>query len=205
MSKVKSKKHSTFIDMTAMSDVTVLLLTFFMLTATFLPKEPVQVMTPASVVEIKIPEANLLTILVKDDGLVYLNLDRQSIKRDVLASVGNDLGVQFSDKQVTSFVNQAIIGVPFNELSSFLNMPMLDQDAYLKTNGIPTDSTNNQLKRWIQYTVAAYGGSDNFKIAIKADRATGYAKVSNVISTLQDLKLNRFNLITTLKGMPEGF
>jgi len=190
-----------------MSDVTVLLLTFFMLTATFLPKEPVQVMTPASVVEIKIPEANLLTILVKDDGLVYLNLDRQSIKRDVLASVGNDLGVQFSDKQVTSFVNQAIIGVPFNELSSFLDMPMLDQDAYLKTTGIPTDdsTSNNQLKRWIQYTVAAYGGGDNFKIAIKADRATGYAKVSNVISTLQDLKLNRFNLITTLKGMPEGF
>jgi biopolymer transport protein ExbD len=62
MSKVKSKKHSTFIDMTAMSDVTVLLLTFFMLTATFLPKEPIQVLTPASVIEVKIPDANLLTI-----------------------------------------------------------------------------------------------------------------------------------------------
>ena len=32
-----------FIDMTAMSDVTVLLLTFFMLTANFVKKEPVQV------------------------------------------------------------------------------------------------------------------------------------------------------------------
>ena len=31
----KIKKKSTFIDMTAMSDVTVLLLTFFMLTSTF--------------------------------------------------------------------------------------------------------------------------------------------------------------------------
>ena len=30
MAKVKVKKQSTFIDMTAMSDVTVLLLTFFM-------------------------------------------------------------------------------------------------------------------------------------------------------------------------------
>ena len=38
MGKTKVKKQSTFIDMTAMSDVTVLLLTFFMLTATFLPK-----------------------------------------------------------------------------------------------------------------------------------------------------------------------
>ena len=53
-----------FIDMTAMSDVTVLLLTFFMLTSTFVKKEPVQVFTPASVSEIKIPETNILQILV---------------------------------------------------------------------------------------------------------------------------------------------
>ncbi|MBR6750572.1 MAG: biopolymer transporter ExbD, partial [Bacteroidaceae bacterium] len=35
MAKVKVKRKSTLIDMTAMSDVTVLLLTFFMLTSTF--------------------------------------------------------------------------------------------------------------------------------------------------------------------------
>ena len=49
MGRAKIKKKSTFIDMTAMSDVTVLLLTFFMLTSTFVKKEPVQVTTPASV------------------------------------------------------------------------------------------------------------------------------------------------------------
>ena len=43
MGRAKIKKKSTFIDMTAMSDVTVLLLTFFMLTSTFVKKEPVQV------------------------------------------------------------------------------------------------------------------------------------------------------------------
>ena len=48
MGRAKIKKKSTFIDMTAMSDVTVLLLTFFMLTSTFVKKEPVQVTTPAS-------------------------------------------------------------------------------------------------------------------------------------------------------------
>ena len=59
MGRAKIKKKSTFIDMTAMSDVTVLLLTFFMLTSTFVKKEPVQVFTPASVSEIKIPETNI--------------------------------------------------------------------------------------------------------------------------------------------------
>jgi biopolymer transport protein ExbD len=43
MGRAKIKKKDTFIDMTAMSDVTVLLLTFFMLTSTFVKKEPVQV------------------------------------------------------------------------------------------------------------------------------------------------------------------
>lgn len=64
MGRAKIKKKSMFIDMTAMSDVTVLLLTFFMLTSTFVKKEPVQVFTPASVSEIKIPETNILQILV---------------------------------------------------------------------------------------------------------------------------------------------
>lgn len=202
MSKVKPKKHNTFIDMTAMSDVTVLLLTFFMLTATFLPKEPIQVITPASVVDIKIPEANLLTILVRTDGMVYLNLDRPNDKKAVLEMLGKDLGTTFTDKQMLSFINQVTIGVPFNEMSSFLDQPMLEQDHILKTAGIPTDSSNNQLKRWIQYAVAA---NEDIKIAIKADRSTAYPKISNVITTLQELKQNRFNLVTTLEGMPEGF
>ena len=66
-----------FIDMTAMSDVTVLLLTFFMLTSTFVKKEPVQVFTPASVSEIKIPETNILQILVDPQGKIFMSLDKQ--------------------------------------------------------------------------------------------------------------------------------
>ena len=203
MSKIKPKKQDTFIDMTAMSDVTVLLLTFFMLTATFLPKEPIMVLTPSSVVDIKIPEANLMTILIKPDGLAYVNLDRQNDKLAVLDLVSKEYNMTFTNRQVESFVKiQPIIGVPINQLSAFLNMPMLEQDQYLKTTGIPTDSINNQLSDWIQRAVSV---NKDLKIAIKADRSTPYPKVSNVISTLQTLKQNRFNLITTLEGMPEGF
>ena len=202
MSKVKPKKQSTFIDMTAMSDVTVLLLTFFMLTATFLPKEPIQVITPASVVDIKIPESNLMTILIKPNGLAYINLDRQNDRRAVLDLVAKDLGTTFTDKQTVSFINQPSIGVPFNQLPAFLDLDMLEQDQILKTTGIPTDSTDNQLKRWIQLTRSA---NKDIKIALKADRSTPYTKVNNVISTLQDLRENRFHLITTLEGMPDGF
>lgn len=70
--------------MTAMSDVTVLLLTFFMLTSTFVKKEPVQVFTPASVSEIKIPETNILQILVDPQGKIFMSLDKQPDMKAVL-------------------------------------------------------------------------------------------------------------------------
>ena len=61
MGKVKIKKSDIWIDMTPMSDVMTLLLTFFMLTSTFVKNEPVKVNTPGSVSEIKVPENGVLT------------------------------------------------------------------------------------------------------------------------------------------------
>ncbi len=74
MGKVKIKRKSTLIDMTAMSDVTVLLLTFFMLTSTFVKKETVQVQTPSSVQDAPVPNSNYATILVSPQGEVSLSV-----------------------------------------------------------------------------------------------------------------------------------
>ncbi|PXV68883.1 biopolymer transport protein ExbD/TolR [Dysgonomonas alginatilytica] len=204
MSKVKVKKQDTFIDMTAMSDVTVLLLTFFMLTANFIPKEPIQVMTPASVSEVKIPEYDVMTILIDPQGQVFMNLDRPDDKRKVLESIGKQYNLTFTPKQILSFVNQTHIGVPISRLQSFLDLPLDEQDEVIKKFGIPTDtiiSPNNQLAVWV---TTATEINENLTIAIKADQSTPYALVKNVMSTLQDLKKNRYSLITTLKTMPAG-
>ncbi|MDH6354001.1 biopolymer transport protein ExbD [Dysgonomonas sp. PH5-45] len=212
MSKVKVKKQSTFIDMTAMSDVTVLLLTFFMLTATFLPKEPVQVITPASVSETKIPEANVMTILIDPKGRVFLNLNDPEHKEEVLKNIGKDYNLNFTKKQMDSFYNLTSIGVPIKSLvgsdgkPGFLDLTMIQQDEILKNSpGVPTDtilSANNQLAVWVK---AARNVNENLQLAIKADQGTPYLTVKNVFSTLQDLKENRYSLVTTLRGMPEGY
>jgi len=203
MSKVKGKKHSTFIDMTAMSDVTVLLLTFFMLTANFIPKEPVQVITPGSVSERKIPEANIMTILVDPTGRVFLFLDRPNDKLAVLENIGKDYNITFTEKQKLSFLNQPSIGLPISKLQRFLDLDVEDQDAYLKqSEGIPTDSTNNQFREWVRNATSV---NKDLSIAIKADQTTPYPKIKGVINTLRELKLNRYNLITTLKGASDGF
>ncbi|WP_099463549.1 ExbD/TolR family protein [Parabacteroides provencensis] len=201
MAKLQIKRKSTFIDMTAMSDVTVLLLTFFMLTSTFIKKEPVMVSTPGSVSEIKIPETNILSILVDPDGKVFMSLDKQEDKANVLKLLGEDYGIRFTDKEMYSFSLLPSFGVPVETMQQFLNLAPDDQDRVLKDYGIPTDSINNQFKQWVRH---AREVNPDLVIAIKADQNTPYPKIKNIMNTLQDLRENRYNLITTLKQIPDN-
>ncbi len=196
MGRAKIKKKSTFIDMTAMSDVTVLLLTFFMLTSTFVKKEPVQVFTPASVLEIKIPETNILQILVDPQGKIFMSLDKQPDMKAVLEKMGEEYGVDFTPEQEKKFVTASTFGVPMRSMQKFLDLPTEQQDKLLKNEGIPCDSTDNQFKSWVRN---ARQVNPDLRIAIKADASTPYAVIKNVMSSLQDLRENRYNLITSLK------
>ncbi|MCD8253167.1 MAG: biopolymer transporter ExbD [Phocaeicola dorei] len=196
MGRAKIKKKSTFIDMTAMSDVTVLLLTFFMLTSTFVKKEPVQVFTPASVSEIKIPETNILQILVDPQGKIFMSLDKQPDMKAVLEKTGEEYGVDFTPEQEKKFVTASTFGVPMRSMQKFLDLPTEQQDKLLKNEGIPCDSTDNQFKSWVRN---ARQVNPDLRIAIKADASTPYAVIKNVMSSLQDLRENRYNLITSLK------
>mgnify|MGYP000828208407 FL=1 len=196
MGRAKIKKKSTFIDMTAMSDVTVLLLTFFMLTSTFVKKEPVQVFTPASVSEIKIPETNILQILVDPQGKIFMSLDKQPDMKAVLEKMGEEYGVDFTPEQEKKFVTASTFGVPMRSMQKFLDLPTEQQDKLLKNEGIPCDSTDNQFKSWVRNARTA---NADLRIAIKADATTPYSVIKNVMNSLQDLRENRYNLITSLK------
>ena len=201
MGKAKIKKKSTFIDMTAMSDVTVLLLTFFMLTSTFVKKEPVQVTTPASVSEIKIPEKNILSILVDPDGKIFMSMDKKSDLKAVLEKMGEEYGVTFTPEQEKTFALSSTFGVPMKSMKTFLDLPSEKQDAILKNEGIPCDSIDNQFKAWVRNARAV---NSDLRIAIKADQATPYAVIKKVMNSLQDLRENRYNLITSLKTTSEN-
>ena len=196
MGRAKIKKKSTFIDMTAMSDVTVLLLTFFMLTSTFVKKEPVQVFTPASVSEIKIPETNILQILVDPQGKIFMSLDKQPDMKAVLEKMGEEYGVDFTPEQEKKFVTASTFGVPMRSMQKYLDLPSDQQDKLLKNEGIPCDSTDNQFKSWVR---SARQVNPDLRIAIKADANTPYSVIKNVMNSLQDLRENRYNLITSLK------
>jgi len=212
MAKAKVKKQSTFIDMTAMSDVTVLLLTFFMLTSTFVQNDPVKVVTPASVSEKKIPENNLMTILVDAKGKIFMGFTNDKDKLDVLKAVGDDYGITFTPKQQAAFKKMDTFGVPIQSLGAFLDLSPEQQNKYLQdlTNqrvGIPTDSVavsdarglisqDNEFRRWVSRATA---NNPDLQIAIKADKTTNYPVVKKVIDQLGDMRKYKYLLITSLK------
>ena len=200
MGRAQIKKKSTFIDMTAMSDVTVLLLTFFMLTSTFVKKEPVQVTTPASVSEIKIPETDVLQILVDQEGKIFMSLDKQQDMQAVLESMGEEYGIKFTPEQEKRFMLSSTFGVPIRSMQKYLDLPEDQRDKILKNEGIPCDSVDNQFKSWVRNARTA---NADLRIAIKADANTPYSVIKNVMNSLQDLRENRYNLITSLKTTSE--
>ncbi len=195
MGKVKIKRKSTLIDMTAMSDVTVLLLTFFMLTSTFLQKEPVTVLTPSSVSEQKVPTANLAEILVSPEGKVFISIageadpnvaggtwGTEEIRKEIIKKAVaryNELHpgkkVQLSEADVATFSKINMFGVPFQALPQFLRMSQTEQDKVIsdmtrRDVGIPIDDNRdldkpNEFQIWMQAIYSS--GNDNLQTAMK--------------------------------------
>ncbi len=197
MGKIKVKKKDTWIDMTPMSDVMILLLTFFMLTSTFLKPEPITVTSPMSVSEIKIPEKNVLSILISPDGKVFLDLDGPKDRIAALERMASNYNVNLTDQEKYVFSNTTSFGTPMQAFKQYMSLTEDQQKEELKKLGIPTDSTDNQLKGWVLAAREAKG--KDMIIAIKADANTPYPAIHGVMSSLQDLKENRYNLITSLR------
>ena len=188
--------------MTPMSDVMVLLLTFFMLTATFVKEEPVKVNTPGSVSEVKIPTSNLLTIFVEQNGKVFMSLDSPASMQKMAEQVNTDQNATVI-KDIKAFSQVPMFGTPLNTVNSW--MALDDRNAFLAKSseaGIPCDSVSDELKVWVSAASEALG-DDKLKIAIKADRKTSYKVIKNVMKSLRSIDKNRYNLITSLAGAEE--
>lgn len=156
MGKVKIKKKSTLIDMTAMSDVTVLLLTFFMLTSTFLAKEPVTVITPASVSEIKVPVSNVTSVLVSPEGKVFLSVlgeadlqtfdeswSSENVRKEALREAAKRYEeltgkkTNITERDLEKFSKIGSFGVPMAKMHEFLQLDQSKQDEWLGDTSRP--------------------------------------------------------------------
>ncbi len=215
MAKVKMSKKSTRIDMAAMCDIAFLLLTFFIMTSTARLPEPVEVNTPASTVQIKLPDTNIATILVADEK-TFFGAVGQEVRKRMLENMGRRYEIEFSEDEKQRFSLIESFGVDIRVLKSLI---ALDSGERMKPGvqtGIPYDSIDNQLSEWIQSAREANAsiiadrianGEDvpveekrDINIAIKGDADEEYPTIKKVIDILQKRKKNNFFLVTGLRG-----
>ena len=209
MAKIKMKKKSTSTDMTAMCDVAFLLLTFFILTATAKIPEALPVDTPASTVQTKLPESDLATLTVGNEGgkdKVFFDLKGRDVRKRTLELMGDKYGVTFSEQDKEKFALMTDFGVSIGSLKQIIDMKASERVKANQT-GIPMDSLDNQLKEWIYNARIAnneynnsIGSKQELQIAIKGDAKEQYPVIKKVMDILQDQHINSFSLVTGLRG-----
>ncbi len=201
MGKLKVKKHDIWIDMTPMSDVMVLLLTFFMLTSTFVKNEPVKVNQPSSVSEIKVPENDVLNIVVDKNGKVFMSMDNQNDLLSLIQGMNETSSIGLTNQEMMTFQSEPMWGIPLNSLKGYLGLPKEKMTEVITgaEAGVPLDSIDGGKSEFQLWVTEALNVNEDIKIAIKADADTPYANVKKLMSELQDMNQNRYYLITSLK------
>jgi len=211
MPKHKPKRGTPLIDMTAMTDVAFLLLTFFMLTAKMKPQENLVIDTPASISQTKLPESGTLTILVGKKGEIFLDMTGQHTRLELINSMNEQYQMGLTEQEKLLFTNVGSFGVPRSQLKKYLNTMPSERTKFPAT-GIPVDTVDvnqSELANWIhnarlaQFKMKQEGKvKEEYVMVVKADKDTPYPAVQKVINTLVDININKFNLITGLEADP---
>ena len=198
MGKIKIQKKDIWIDMTPMSDVMTLLLCFFMLTSTFLTPEPVQVNTPNSVSEVKIPEQDVLNILVTPEGKVFLGTENKNNMQAMLDAMTSKFNVSLNATQIKHFREDAMVGASMSQLASYLSLDQEKMAEAIQKLGLPLDSIQGGKSEFQEWVSEARNANPDIRLAIKCDSKTPYSSIKKLMSELQDMNENRFQLITNL-------
>ena len=223
MGKIKIKKNDVWIDMTPMSDVMVLLLTFFMLSVNFTKNEVVKVITPGSTTMAKVSSSAILDITIDPEGRVLMSTDKTVTMQKALDQMLKDRETNLTPDQKQEIINFNQIGIPVKSMPEFLGKSHEDQIKLMKVTGIPTDSLQNredkmsEFQLWVKAMKNGYKewyndlsdaektevSSAKLEIKIKADKDTPYSAVKLVIAELQDINESRYKLVTQAKKLEE--
>jgi biopolymer transport protein ExbD len=209
MGRAKIPRKSTNIDMTAMCDVAFLLLSFFILATKFKPPEALSVTTPSSVYTKIAADQNVIMVILDRDGKVYFSISDKNVdqKKTTIEALNTSKGLNLTQLEMDHFSKNpsSFIGVPFSQLKSFLDRNPEDLKGVVLP-GIPAqDSTNNELRDWVQASVTAFANSvGKVNILVKGDDAAKYPSFSGVIWAFKKNDQLKFQLITSPIAAPLG-
>lgn len=189
-----------------MVDVAFLLLTFFILTTKFRAEETFPVDTPAAASATTLPESGVVLIGVDKEEKVSFSIVDFDVKEEMLSIIEEQYGYRFSDLGKQFFKSTSDFGLPFGKLATWLNQPTADQMKKFPMTGIPVSKDprkENDLVKWIRTVRRAARRVDKALVfAIKGDLDASYVRMDEVIYTMQEEGINRFNMVTQMEVDP---
>ncbi len=191
MKKARSiKKPGVNIDMTPLVDVIMLLLTFFMLVATFKAEstDAIEIKLPESVVTdtTKLPEKDIMTLTLTKAGDVFLDVDNYKVREQVF---GDAFGVGLFHPDSTSKSEYEMTGGKVEGKQFKRKVTIMNRGQFEKTL---TD-----LRLALKNSTA---GKSDFRIVLKGDTQTNYGVVEDLMDIFKTTHNTRFALVTDVKS-----
>lgn len=181
------RRGGVAIDMTPYVDVIMLILTFFMLTAQFKAElaEDIKIKLPESGNDTtKLPERNIMTILVSSDNDIFVDVDNQKVKLEVF---GDILGLAAYHPDSTTQPGYRKPGWGKKEGSNVERklVEYKNREAFKK------------LLIDLRLASKSSVGKD-LRIVVKGDAESDLGTVQNLMDMLKETKNTRFALVTDM-------
>jgi biopolymer transport protein ExbD len=190
MKKARSiKKPGVNIDMTPLVDVIMLLLTFFMLVATFKVEstEAIEIKLPESAVTdtTKLPEKDIMTMTLTKNGDVFVDVDNFKVREKVFGDALG-LGIFHPDSTGKSEYEQTglVMGKPIKR-----KMVVMNREQFEKALKELRLELKNQT-----------GGKSDFRLVIKGDSESDYGMMEDLMEIFKTTRNTRFALVTDIRS-----
>lgn len=192
MKKVRDiRKPKISIDMTPMVDVIMLLLTFFMLTATFraAESEAVEVALPKSVYsdpDNKMKETDVMTISLTKEGDIFLDVDNYKIREKIF---GDQFGIgMYHPDSLTQSTVQSTGKVGDKEIKRkvfVMNKAQFEKTLVDIKSALKTVTGNKQAQ---------------FQVVVKGDKDVPYGVFEDLMASMHESDNKVFSLVTMIKS-----
>jgi biopolymer transport protein ExbD len=183
----KHRRPPQAIDMTPYVDVIMLILTFFILTAQFKAElaEDIQVKLPSSGNDTtKLPERNVMTLVVSKFGDVFVDVDNTKVREDVFGTATG----------LAAFHPDSTTRPGYENISNYA------KDKEMKRPLVIFKDRDKFKKLLIDLRVSSKNNvGKDLRIVLKGDKDADIGTIQDLMDILKETKNTRFALVTDMQ------